>query len=152
MTTTTGKKPRSTSKHSIDINTVKGKTMKSLSNTLSLLCLLLCSKQSFSFSVSSHSQRGQQSHSSPLIATTTRLYSQDGSSNNELSVLLDPQLTDERTKSLFAWISRAFVGDEEYNNLMLAMAAIFGTNLPDNSLPVQLVERGELTEIQKYHI
>jgi Tol biopolymer transport system component len=62
---------------------------------------------------------------------------------NELSVFLEPKLTEERMKSLFAWVSRAFAGDEDYNNLMLAMAAIFGTNLPPQSLPLQLVQKGE---------
>ena len=105
--------------------------------------LLICWLQAHAFSFLLQPLRGGTlvlHPSSPY--RSTKLHA-DESSNNELSVLLDPQLTDERTKSLFAWISRAFVGDEEYNNLMLAMAAIFGTNLPPNSLPVQLVERGE---------
>jgi len=43
-------------------------------------------------------------------------------------------------QSLFAWVSRAFAGETEYDNLMLAMAAIFGTNLPLDSEPLLMVE------------
>ena len=35
-------------------------------------------------------------------------------------------LDDEKVEQLFAWISRAFAGERQYNNLMLAFAAIFG--------------------------
>jgi hypothetical protein len=78
--------------------------------------------------------------------TSSRLFSEPASASGreELSVYLDPKLTEERTKSLFAWVCRAFAGDNEYNNLMLAMAAIFGLNLPPNSLPLQLVEKANL--------
>ena len=31
-------------------------------------------------------------------------------------------LDDDKTTKLFAWISRAFAGDQRYNNLMLACA------------------------------
>ena len=72
--------------------------------------------------------------------TTTTLFSQP--QKKELSVILDPHLTDERIKSLFAWISRAFAGDDDYNNLMLAMAAIFGMNLPLDSEPLLMVDKG----------
>jgi hypothetical protein len=58
----------------------------------------------------------------------------------EISVFLDMQLTDEKVTSLFAWVSRAFAGEGEYNNLMLAIAAIFG-NLPKDSDPVQMSEK-----------
>ena len=57
----------------------------------------------------------------------------------EVSVSLDSQLDDERIAALFAWVSRAFAGEPEYNNLMLAIAAIFG-NLPDNTQPVQMAK------------
>ena len=57
----------------------------------------------------------------------------------ELSVYLDSKLDDERITSLFAWLSRAFAGRDEYNNLMLAIAAIFG-NLPEDSPPVQMAK------------
>jgi hypothetical protein len=42
------------------------------------------------------------------------------------SVRIDARLSDGRVTELFAWLSRAFAGDAEYNNLMLAMAAVFG--------------------------
>ena len=57
----------------------------------------------------------------------------------EVSVYLDSQLDDERVAALFAWVSRAFAGEPEYNNLMLAIAAIFG-NLPENSQPVEMAK------------
>ena len=63
-----------------------------------------------------------------------------GSKDNEMEVMINAELTDERITSLFAWVSRAFRGDPEYNNLMLAIAAIFG-NLPANSLPVQMAKK-----------
>merc|ERR1719491_2122394 len=59
------------------------------------------------------------------------------------SVYIDSTLTDARVRSLFAWVSRAFAGDEEYNNLMLAMAAIFGANLPPNSSIAQMAINAE---------
>merc|ERR1719491_917693 len=59
------------------------------------------------------------------------------------SVYIDSTLTDARVRSLFAWVSRAFAGDDEYNNLMLAMAAIFGTNLPPNSSPIQMANQAD---------
>jgi hypothetical protein len=58
-----------------------------------------------------------------------------------LTVRLDTTLDDEKIAALFAWISRAFEGDDDrYNNLMLAVAAVFG-NLPNNSAPAQLLEQ-----------
>lgn len=56
-------------------------------------------------------------------------------------MILDPTLTDERVQSLFAWLCRTFDGEEEYDNLMLAIAAVFGTNLSLNSEPIMMVER-----------
>ena len=60
-----------------------------------------------------------------------------------MSVILDPTLTDERAESLFAWISRAFDGEDDYNDLMLGLASVFGTNLPRDSQPRQMLERAE---------
>jgi hypothetical protein len=57
----------------------------------------------------------------------------------EVSVYLDSTLTEERVTSLFCWLSRAFAGDPAYNNLMLAIAAIFG-NLPEDTQPVQMAK------------
>ncbi|KAG7347193.1 hypothetical protein IV203_006262 [Nitzschia inconspicua] len=65
----------------------------------------------------------------------------DGSKDsNDLEVFVNTQLDDEKVASLFAWVSLAFRGIDEYNNLMLAIAAIFG-NLPPTSVPVQMAER-----------
>lgn len=73
---------------------------------------------------------------SSLDKAQTILYAQN---EKEVSVYLDSQLDDERVATLFAWVSRAFAGEPEYNNLMLAIAAIFG-NLPDNSQPVEMAK------------
>ena len=56
----------------------------------------------------------------------------------EKYVSIDATLDDEKVTALFAWVSRAFAGDPGYNNLMLAIAAIFG-NLAEDSAPVQMV-------------
>jgi hypothetical protein len=56
----------------------------------------------------------------------------------EETVEVTAQLDDEKVTSLFAWVSRAFAGDERYGNLMLAIAAIFG-NLPQDSEPKKMV-------------
>jgi len=55
--------------------------------------------------------------------------------------MIDTRVDDDRVTSLFAWVSRAFAGDSnpEYNNLMLAVAAIFGT-LPIDSVPVAMLK------------
>jgi hypothetical protein len=60
--------------------------------------------------------------------------------SQQTSILIDSTLNDEKVTSLFAWVSLAFAGQPEYNNLMLAIAAVFG-NLPENSMPVQMVKR-----------
>ena len=74
------------------------------------------------------------------IACSTRLHE---SNERSMSVILDPTLTDERAESLFAWISRAFDGEDDYNDLMLGLASVFGTNLPLDSQPIQMLERAE---------
>mmetsp|Transcript_14012 Transcript_14012/g.16513 ORF Transcript_14012/g.16513 Transcript_14012/m.16513 type:complete len:387 (-) Transcript_14012:242-1402(-) len=73
---------------------------------------------------------------------TTALHSSENDQPTT-SVYIDSTLTDARVRSLFAWVSRAFAGDDEYNNLMLAMAAIFGTNLPPDSTPIQMAKNAE---------
>lgn len=52
----------------------------------------------------------------------------------KVSVMIDTDLDDEKVTQLFSWVSRAFAGDMEYNNLMLAIAAVFG-NLGEESPP-----------------
>jgi len=42
------------------------------------------------------------------------------------SIRLDTTLSDDRVDLLFAWVSRAFAGDRRYNDLSIALAAIFG--------------------------
>jgi len=77
-------------------------------------------------------------------STATALYS-DRKPQDTQSVYLDTTLTDDRVRNLFAWISRAFSGDEQYNNLMIAMAAVFGTNLPPDSVPLQMMKTANIT-------
>ena len=55
------------------------------------------------------------------------------------TVQIEATLDDDKVASLFAWVSRAFAGEPQYNNLMLAIAAIFG-NLPEESEPVQMLK------------
>eukprot|EP00978_Attheya_sp_CCMP212_P020283 scaffold57828_cov41-Attheya_sp.AAC.2 len=54
-------------------------------------------------------------------------------------VQLKEEIDDEKVTALFAWVSRAFAGDDEYNNLMLALAAIFG-DLPEGSPILQMLD------------
>jgi hypothetical protein len=58
---------------------------------------------------------------------------------SQKTVQIETKLDDEKVASLFAWVSLAFAGEPEYNNLMMAIAAIFG-NLPEDSMPVQMLE------------
>ena len=78
-----------------------------------------------------------------LSRPTACLTQLNESNERSMSVILDPTLTDERVKSLFSWVSRAFDGEDEYNNLMLGLASVFGTNLPLESMPLQMLERAE---------
>jgi hypothetical protein len=55
-------------------------------------------------------------------------------------VSIDAALDDEKVTALFAWVSRAFAGDPAYNNLMYAIAAIFG-DLAEDSIPVQMAAK-----------
>ena len=66
-------------------------------------------------------------------------------SSRQATVLIETQLDDEKVTKLFAWVSRAFAGEPRYNNLMLALASIFG-NLPEDSEPV-LMAREALEEM-----
>mmetsp|Transcript_12909 Transcript_12909/g.24242 ORF Transcript_12909/g.24242 Transcript_12909/m.24242 type:complete len:365 (+) Transcript_12909:273-1367(+) len=72
-----------------------------------------------------------------VLPSTTRLQ------EKSLSVTLDPTLTDDRIKSLFAWVSRALDGEDEYNNIMAGFAAVFGTNLPRDSDLAKMAWRAE---------
>lgn len=60
--------------------------------------------------------------------------------NGETSVTLSTELTDQKVTELFAWVSRAFAGEDEYNNLMLAIAVVFG-DLGSNSVAGQMANR-----------
>ncbi len=66
-----------------------------------------------------------------------------------ISVIIDTNLSESNTQKLFAWIKCAFDYDESdkndvyeyyYNNIELAIAAAFGSNLPENSLPSKLMQ------------
>lgn len=54
------------------------------------------------------------------------------SSSEDEGIRLNMTLTDKKTRDLFAWVSRAFQGDSQYNNLALALAACFGTNVKES--------------------
>jgi uncharacterized membrane protein (UPF0182 family) len=90
-----------------------------LSNQTAYYLIVLCALQavavqSFIVAPSSHTQNnnnGQQQHGRILLAPK---YAQ-----KEETVQVTAQLDDEKITSLFAWVSRAFAGDERYGNLML---------------------------------
>jgi hypothetical protein len=70
-----------------------------------------------------------------IPTTTTQIRQQP---QPQYSIELQMQLDDEKIVALFAWIHQAFQGDLRYNNLLLAMATIFGTNFPESSEPMRL--------------
>lgn len=83
----------------------------------------------------------------------SQLFSSDPSSSSpqqqekrQQQVILDPTLTDDRITSLFAWISCAFRGESNYDNLMLGIVAVFGVNLDEKSMP-KLMARAALTKL-----
>lgn len=54
-------------------------------------------------------------------------------------------LDDAKVEALFAWLSRAFAGDDRYNNLMLAFACIFGDHADDS--PYAALVDGALAQL-----
>jgi hypothetical protein len=68
-----------------------------------------------------------------------------GRSSKTTSIELGVLALDEETiQSLFAWVCCAlndYENDARYNNLMLAFAATFGTNLPHDSVPATLLRK-----------
>jgi hypothetical protein len=71
--------------------------------------------------------------SSPSYRPTTALNS------DEQTVSLEMKLNDERARALFAWVSRAFAGVPQYNDLFLAIVAIFG-NMSEDSKPIKMAK------------
>eukprot|EP00522_Entomoneis_paludosa_P003963 CAMPEP_0172471324 /NCGR_PEP_ID=MMETSP1065-20121228/67758_1 /TAXON_ID=265537 /ORGANISM="Amphiprora paludosa, Strain CCMP125" /LENGTH=409 /DNA_ID=CAMNT_0013229419 /DNA_START=1613 /DNA_END=2842 /DNA_ORIENTATION=+ len=68
----------------------------------------------------------------------------EASSSSSSSVTLSTELTDDKVTQLFAWVSRAFAGDDDYNNLMLAIAVIFGdlgSTPQGNSAPAKMAQQ-----------
>lgn len=65
--------------------------------------------------------------------------------SEQVSVTLEADLTDDKVETLFAWVTRAFAGDRRYNDLMVALAAIFG-DLPEDSMPAKMAADA-LTEL-----
>lgn len=89
-----------------------------------------------------------------LQLETTKLYSsQDDDVADEdggpIAVTIDTKLSDEKMRSLFAWIRCAFdrnpydpndVYAYYYQNIELAIASAFGDNLPKDSMPIKLMD------------
>ena len=92
--------------------------------------ILLAPVQAFSFGIRCLPVVGQ----STTRTRSFHLHAQPQQQTVSVQIGLD----DEKVKALFAWVSRAFDGDERYNNLMLAIAAVFG-NLPENSKPISML-------------
>jgi hypothetical protein len=68
-------------------------------------------------------------------------------SSESISVTIDTTLSEYNIRRLFAWVKCAFDGggDDDvysyyYNNIELAIAASFGNNLPEDSLPAKLLD------------
>ena len=78
--------------------------------------------------------------SSSLVEKKAAASAGSQKSSTPITVELDVNLNDAKITDLFAWVSRAFAGDARYNNLMLAIAAVFGKNVPPESLLVQMVQ------------
>ncbi|KAK1744726.1 hypothetical protein QTG54_004017 [Skeletonema marinoi] len=83
-----------------------------------------------------------------LSKSSTALFAVD-EGPQEIAVTINTTLTDDKIKNLFAWVKCAFDdggGDKDdvyayyYNNIELAIAAVFGDNLPSDSLPTKLLE------------
>jgi len=104
---------------------------------LSLLLLVIHTKFASCFTIQRNSAVARNTNKNEnTFSSSSALCAQNG---EQVSVYLDQRLDDERVTSLFAWVSRAFAGEPKYNNLMLAIAAIFG-NLPEDSQPVQMAK------------
>lgn len=59
-------------------------------------------------------------------------------------IQLDIELDDQKVESLYAWICKAFEDDDDrYNNLVLAVVAVFGTGMAESSEPMQLLRKAE---------
>eukprot|EP00984_Skeletonema_dohrnii_P021601 scaffold10843_cov65-Skeletonema_dohrnii-CCMP3373.AAC.1 len=82
-----------------------------------------------------------------LSKSSTALFAVD-EGPQEIAVTINTTLTDDKIKNLFAWVKCAFDDGEDknrvdayyYNNIELAIAAVFGDNLPSDSLPTKLLE------------
>ena len=60
------------------------------------------------------------------------------------TVQLNIDLDDQKIDSLYAWICKAFEGrDDRYNDLLLAVVAVFGTGLDERSEPIQMLRKAE---------
>lgn len=64
-----------------------------------------------------------------------------------VQVTINTTLCDEKIKNLYCWIKRVLVEDPDddvyanyFNNIELAIMAVFGDNLPSDSLPQKLME------------
>jgi len=82
------------------------------------------------FAPTSASPQETVSHRRPLTALNEK----------EVTVSVETKLNDERAAALFAWVSRAFAGEPEFNDLYLAIVAIFG-NLPEDSEPMIMAQK-----------
>ena len=87
-------------------------------------------------------------NSPKILPTSSTELSASNEGPQEISVTINTTLTDDKIKNLFAWIQ--CINDNEgadddvyayyYNNLELAIAAVFGDNLPTDSLPTKLLD------------
>jgi hypothetical protein len=99
-------------------------------------------------------QHGIKGPGAPTLQIDTRFWSsQDGADeeapSEPIAVTIDTTLSDDKMRSLFAWIRCAFdrnpydpndVYAYYYSNIELAIASAFGNNLPKDSMPAKLME------------
>jgi hypothetical protein len=71
------------------------------------------------------------------------LHQSSSSSQPQRTVTIETSLSDEKVAALFAWVSLAFAGVPEYNNLVWGIVASFGNDLPDEAEPVQLLRKAQ---------
>lgn len=104
-----------------------------LSTTMRLLTLLgflIVSCHSFLAPPPRVAEQQQQRQQQRTLTSSLSAEEREEQDDDEVTtVQIEATLDDEKVTKLFAWVSRAFAGDGRYNDLMLALAAVFG-NLP----------------------
>ena len=80
-----------------------------------------------------------------VIKVLPPLHLADELQSEPIAVSINTTLSDDNIQKLFAWYNSANTAESDvdayyYNNIELAIAAAFGDNLPDDSLPAKLMD------------